>query len=384
MAQQLHIAHVLVPLSVEGDPATNVVRNLVREHTAAGGRSSVVLAHDRPLEVPGAVLVKVDYSRYCSKQWFSRRELRTDFAFGIMGLQRPYTSRLPIPAMQALATLVPDIIIIHEAHYASSGLRRWRAQLPNTKIVLYLHASVSRSYLPWEMGKLIGAADHVVGVSRHMIDSFRLRYPLLKTPLHAVLNGTNPRSVARLRQGESPIRLLFVGRVVPDKGPHLLIDAAVELLRAGVPVSLRIVGSAGHGSVVLTPFEEDLRRRALGFENAISFIPYLAPKEVQAEYARADILCAPSVFADPCPLVVLEGLASGIAIIASRQGGIPEIGADAISYFDVAKPDSLVHALTAAMRPYALVELQAKSRSRAQELTWAKQYAHLISEISPN
>jgi glycosyltransferase involved in cell wall biosynthesis len=111
--------------------------------------------------------------------------------------------------------------------------------------------------------------------------------------------------------------LLFVGRLEPQKGIHELLDA-FEQLRARLPRAMLALVGDGVSS-------GDVRARAGQWEpGAVRQLGALAPGEVAAWMGACDILTLPS-WAEGTPNVVLEALASGRPVVATRVGGIPDV-----------------------------------------------------------
>jgi glycosyltransferase involved in cell wall biosynthesis len=127
----------------------------------------------------------------------------------------------------------------------------------------------------------------------------------------------------RERLGAPPGRLLVlaVGRLVGKKGFRHLIEAAARS-RA---VHLAIAGEGDLGA--------ELRRQAEASGASVRFAGALARDEVEAALASADVVAVPSVRdaagnVDGLPNVLLEALASGAAVVASRIAGIPDVVTD--------------------------------------------------------
>ena len=105
---------------------------------------------------------------------------------------------------------------------------------------------------------------------------------------------------------------LFIGRLEPEKGAHVFIEAARRL----PAVDFKIVGS---GSA-----EPALRRLSAGLDN-VAFLGKLEPPQLKAVLAQALCVVVPSIWHDIAPLVIAEAAAAGKAVIASDLGGIPEM-----------------------------------------------------------
>ncbi len=112
------------------------------------------------------------------------------------------------------------------------------------------------------------------------------------------------------------VTLLCVGRLSPEKGQALLLQAVAQLV-AHYP-KLRLV-IAGRG-----PMEESLRRQArdLGVENNVNFEGYLA--DMSGVYDSADLVVQSS-FTEGLPNVILEAAYLGVPIVATDVGGTSEV-----------------------------------------------------------
>jgi glycosyltransferase involved in cell wall biosynthesis len=126
---------------------------------------------------------------------------------------------------------------------------------------------------------------------------------------------------------DSPLRVLMVGRMVEKKGMAYGMQAFARLRRDFPEATLAIVGDG--------PLRPALVRlsRELGLQDAVTFCGALAHEAVRREMARASVLLAPSVVArdgdrESGMLVVKEAGASGLPVVASQHGGIPEIVVD--------------------------------------------------------
>ena len=108
-------------------------------------------------------------------------------------------------------------------------------------------------------------------------------------------------------------------------------------------------------------------RRAAGESGArIGFEPFVDRSRLPELLRTADILVVPSRWDDPCPLTVGEGLATGLPVVASRIGGIPEIVGPTSRLVPPGDPVALAAALAALADDPAL-----RSRVGAEGREWA-------------
>lgn len=127
--------------------------------------------------------------------------------------------------------------------------------------------------------------------------------------------------------------VLFVGRLAEIKGVTYLIEAMKN-----VDAKLVIVGNG--------PLRKELERQAEEQEDKIVFLDSKSHAELPEIYASADLFVGPSVTAkdgakEGLGLVFLEAMASGIPVIGSNSGGIPEIIKDGVNGFLVEERDSI-------------------------------------------
>jgi glycosyltransferase involved in cell wall biosynthesis len=129
------------------------------------------------------------------------------------------------------------------------------------------------------------------------------------------------RRAARERLGLPSDRRLvtFVGNLVHEKGVDVLMEAMGELKGPGNDeIDLALVGAGG--------MLEALRQRAdaLGIGSRVRFCGRRPHEEIADWITASDLFCLPSR-REGCPNVVLEALASGRPVVASRVGGVPEL-----------------------------------------------------------
>jgi glycosyltransferase involved in cell wall biosynthesis len=200
------------------------------------------------------------------------------------------------------------------------------------------------------------------------------------------LNGVDVQAFRPPRHPPSPEEpvILFVGRMVPEKGAHLLLEAANLIAGPSRRFRVRIVGSAGYARAAsLTRYEMDLRRIAGPLGKRVEFVPFLDRAAVRDVYREASIQCVPANWDEPFGMTTLEGMSSGLAVVGSRRGGIPEAGGTAVAYFDPANPSTLAEVLAWLVDdPVARAELGRRARARAAELSWEHQYEQLLAALA--
>ncbi|MFZ0772518.1 MAG: glycosyltransferase family 4 protein [Candidatus Sulfotelmatobacter sp.] len=189
------------------------------------------------------------------------------------------------------------------------------------------------------LAKLIEGALFVRSISRHgrgqlMLSCNRSEWSkLIYVPL-----GIDAAEFAEgpLRAVSLPPRILSVGRLAPEKGQALLLEASASLRAEGYTIRLRFVGD-GPDRVWL-----ESRAAELGIAANVEFAGWIDQNRLMALYAEADLFVLSSL-AEGIPMVLMEAMALQIPCIAPRITGIPELIEDGVDglLFAVADVDDL-------------------------------------------
>ena len=201
-------------------------------------------------------------------------------------------------------------------------------RLAGVPTVWHIRDFVHASYLPapavWSIRALARILpSHVIAVSHSVLEQMHL--PAGSGT--AVHDGLPDREIRPYRdpawpeRGE-PVRFGIVGGLRPWKGQHIFLRAAADVLERGHAVRFQIIGGPLFG---YEEYETELRAyvAAHGLEPYVDFLGFR--RDVPELLARLDVLVHASTSADPCPNVVLEGMAAGLPVIGSSGGGVPEM-----------------------------------------------------------
>ncbi len=148
------------------------------------------------------------------------------------------------------------------------------------------------------------------------------------------------------------LRLLAVGRLEREKGQALLLDALAQLRAGGLVLELTLVGDGSAREKLVE------RARDLDLEDLVTFVGKAGQDTIQAHYAAADLFCLPSL-GEGVPVVLMEAMAMGVPVVATRVGGVAELVEDGRSG-RVVSPGS------AEVLATALAELAADPERRAR------------------
>ncbi|SFS60573.1 YheC/YheD family protein [Marininema halotolerans] len=219
---------------------------------------------------------------------------------------------------------------------------------PRGKIILYAH---SENYFkpPWideeALNHALQSCDRLLTNSHYLKSRFVHRFPHFAPRIEVLPLGVDTtlfpdrmsplgeviRGHERERMGLKDEKvLLFLGRLLPQKGVHHLIRALPKIQERHPQVRLIIVGGSHYGRNESTTYVRQLHhisRRGLPIQ-WVDFVPH---HRVPAYYAVADLLVMPSMGEEAFGLVNLEAMASGLPVVSVRTGGIPEVVDDGVT-----------------------------------------------------
>lgn len=247
------------------------------------------------------------------------------FVWGMWNLPRSLASRLealaPGRVVYRFAEYWPTLPSQYELYWREPA-RSWRSQLPKRllrPLALAMLAREERPTLEFEHTFCVSAAT---------------RYELIKAGvpvadariIHTGLDVAPFIAAQAPPPADGTLRLLYAGRLASTKGVDVLLEALARVL--SMPDAPRVhLTVAGAGDA---PYERHLQLLALSLSLSphVTFLGRVPEKQMPALFHRHDVLIAPSVWAEPFARVILEGMAAGLVVVATRVGGNGEILAD--------------------------------------------------------
>jgi glycosyltransferase involved in cell wall biosynthesis len=174
----------------------------------------------------------------------------------------------------------------------------------------------------WRLDEKIARATFVAAIS-DFARSQGMLYAARKhwAKIHVVHCGIDPARYAGAptRTGNN---LLFVGRLAAVKGLPVLFEALAQARKTNGDLHLTLIGDG--------PERKTLESEARPLGDAVSFSGYQSQDSVALNLQQADALVLPS-FAEGVPVVLMEAMAAGLPVIATRIAGIPELVEDGVS-----------------------------------------------------
>jgi glycosyltransferase involved in cell wall biosynthesis len=271
-----------------------------------------------------------------------------------------WAGRLGIPAIAdahpgyawavsgALDRFGPDVV--HVMNYWP-WCQRFRERNGKRRVVLEMQAEWLSQMDAGQVERALDATDAIVGVSDHIARLFRASFPAYRGEVVTAYNGVN---VEDFRPGpphdtrrNGALRVLFVGRVSPEKGVHTLIEAFARIASRIERARLDIVGGRSTMRMdFLVGISSDPLVRALsrfydgstssdyqqyldglvarlGLTDKVRFLGHVPHGELPDRYRSSAIVVNPSL-SESFGISMVEGMACGLPVVGTRVGGMLE------------------------------------------------------------
>jgi len=265
---------------------------------------------------------------------------------------------------QLIRAIEPDVIHTHFI-VPSGALACALSRRFNVPYVLTAHGSDVPGYNPDRFGlmhrmlkpawrRIVEGASAVTSPSRYLAELMQQQG--CTVPVSIVPNGHRPHpGLGTVRRN----RVLVVARMFPRKGIQHFIDAV-----AGVEGEWEFV-IAGDG-----PYRDQLEAQARSVAPNVRFVGFVNRETLRALYESSRILVFPSI-QENFPMVLLEAMDAGCAIVTTNAEGCAEVVGDAGLVVPRGDPQGIRAALDKLMHePELVCSLAGRARARAARLTW--------------
>jgi glycosyltransferase involved in cell wall biosynthesis len=235
------------------------------------------------------------------------------------------------------------------AHFAGMAARTafWIAKFFPVTFSFTAHANDIFAPKKFEIGldKLIATARLIITETDFAEKFLRERFPERADRVHRIYNGLNLAEFGHANFSSDPPLIVAIGRLIVKKGFANLIRACALLVDRGKSFRCEIFGDG--------PLENQLRAQIEELDLQ-EFVQLPGPKpqhELRARLADASVFVLPSVpepegGMDNLPTVIMEAMATGLPVVSTRIGGIPEMVIDNQTGFLVQPEDAVALAGT--------------------------------------
>jgi glycosyltransferase involved in cell wall biosynthesis len=276
--------------------------------------------------------------------------------------------------------LLPDAALFH----ATEHLLPYLSHIPTVLTVHDLvferypqyHKTWNHLYLKSAMPLFCQRATAIVAISEATKSDLCACYHVDPGKITVIPEAADPRfsprppeliQAVRRRYGLPAHYILSVGTIEPRKNLARLVDACGPILQDGLVDGLVLVGGKGW---LYEGFFRHLQE--LPWQSKIILPGFVADEDLPALYAGALATVQPSLW-EGFGLPVLEAMACGSPVCASEVSSLPEVGGDAVRYFDPTQAEQITSVLVEVLRDASLrQEMRQRGLSRAAAFSWRR------------
>jgi glycosyltransferase involved in cell wall biosynthesis len=302
-----------------------------------------------------------------------------------------HRAKLPFPA----DWFTGPVDLFHSPDFVLPPLRRARGILTVHDLAFLMRPDCAdarlRAYLEEVVPRSVQRADFIIADSENTRNDLVVLLGVPPSRVAVVPGGvearftpeTDPdrleRARARIGVGRAPF-ILAIGVIEPRKNLNRLMDAFVVLKQRGnVPADLKLVLAGGKGWL-----SEDIyaHHAASAVRDDIMMPGFIHDDLLPSVYSAAEVLAFPSLY-EGFGLPILEAMACGTPVVASRASCLPEVAEGAAVLVDPNNVDGLAVALELVLTDASLNDkLVAQGRQRAAQYTWRRAAQQLLAVYS--
>ena len=214
------------------------------------------------------------------------------------------------------------IIEIHNRPYLVNKIFK---KTQNKVITLFFHndpLSMRGSKSIIERNKLLQRVDKVICVSNFIKNKFLRDINDNHDKVTVLYNGIERQSAKFPKKKK---QIIYVGRIVKEKGVHLYTKAVKEIAHKFKEWKFLIIGSYKLGDKETSIFSKQIIQEFNNIGLNTKVLGFLSNQNVKQIMSESSLIVIPSLWDEPFGLVAAEAMSCGVGIISSNSGGLPEI-----------------------------------------------------------
>jgi glycosyltransferase involved in cell wall biosynthesis len=286
------------------------------------------------------------------------------YALQVMGaIKKAGLERMPLVLLND-----PEMAVLLRRRFPNAFILHW----------FFNHMDCRRQF----RARFAAAANVQAGVSNFTARYVADYYGITDRPVHTIYIAADIEQFhPALEPPVGPPVINFVGRTGIEKAPDLLLRAAQQVAQKTKAFRLQVIGSNHWGRLEMDDYQRELCELADALERdgiSVRRPGHIDRYRLPDEFRKAHIHVLTSRWDEPFALTTLEGMASGLATVASNTGGTQEAVKGHGFLFERDSVEGLAEHLYTLITDEALrVEYGRKGRERAEEFTWERTWTEL-------
>jgi glycosyltransferase involved in cell wall biosynthesis len=222
---------------------------------------------------------------------------------------------------------------------------------------------------------VMASVSAFVSPSRYLADAY-VASGVKEGTIEVIWNGVDTGQFDAMRREQHPsgiTRFGFLGYFGRHKGVALLLEAAAIVCKSHATRIVLFGAGDQQGSYLR-------QARALGIESILELPGKVDNREIAAAYAALDVVVLPSIWPENQPVSIVEAMAAGLPVIASRVGGVPELVLNGVTglLFEAGDVKGLARRMSAMCDGDLRTRVGRAARSLVEDITYSDQAERLL------
>ncbi|ECF4924441.1 TPA: lipopolysaccharide N-acetylglucosaminyltransferase [Salmonella enterica subsp. enterica serovar Vietnam] len=257
-------------------------------------------------------------------------------------LFQKWTRLDPLPYSQRILNIAKDFNVTDDSviivHNSIKLYRQIRKRAPKAKMVMHMHNAFEPDGLDQNVKMIVLSLFLKKHYQTYLPDADIAIVPN-GIDLEAYQKNTVPLQKSDLGITQEKKTIFFAGRISPDKGVTLLLQAFEQLLKERNDIELVVVGdymSKSKGNKAA--YQREVRELAERLKPHCRMVGGVTPEEIYNYYSLADLVVIPSQFQEPFCMVAIETMGAGKPVLVSTRGGMTEFVKEGDTGFYLQEP----------------------------------------------
>lgn len=248
----------------------------------------------------------------------------------------------PLPYAQRILNIARDFQITENSviivHNSMKLYRQIRQRAPQAKVVIHMHNAFEPKGLDYDV-KMIVPSLFLKNYYQSSLPQADIVIVPNGIDLESYQSADKKKLKANLHIAPDEKVIFYAGRIVPDKGVLLLLQAFEKVIATQKSLKLIVVGdhmemSKGDKGI----YQQEVREIAERLKDRCVMLGSISPEEMHNYYTLGDLVVIPSQFQEPFCMVAIEAMGAGKPVLISTRGGMVEFVKDRHTGYHLSEP----------------------------------------------
>ncbi|HEC8681546.1 TPA: lipopolysaccharide N-acetylglucosaminyltransferase [Salmonella enterica subsp. enterica serovar Oranienburg] len=257
-------------------------------------------------------------------------------------LFQKWTRLDPLPYSQRILNIAKDFNVTDDSvivvHNSMKLYRQIRQRAPHVKMAMHMHNAFEPEGLEQNVKMIVPSMFLKRHYQAYLPDADIAIVPN-GIDLDAYQKNATPLQKSALNISSEKKTIFFAGRISPDKGVAMLLQAFEKLIETRDDIELVIVGDyTNKNKGDKGAYQQEVRKLAEKLNPHCHLLGSVTPEQIYNYYSLADLVVIPSQFQEPFCMVAIEAMGAGKPVLVSTRGGMTEFVKEGDTGFHLQEP----------------------------------------------